>query len=142
MLLMAQPDAELGSRLLELRLYIDQLELEFSQLAAEFEKSKHWERNGATSAIDWMRFHCHMMSNAAADRIAVGDRSDEMLESTQALRAGDIGVRPPDGDGAHGQRGRGILRRGEAAPAGSRQLAGQVPLPVPPLPTLGQLQAV
>ena len=30
MLLMAQPDAELGSRLLELRLYIDQLELEFS----------------------------------------------------------------------------------------------------------------
>src|SRR5207237_7688441 len=91
MLLMAQPDAELGSRLLELRLYIDQLELEFSQLAAEFGKSKHWERNGATSAIDWMRFHCHMMSNAAADRIAVGDRSDDMLESTQALRAGDIG---------------------------------------------------
>jgi Domain of unknown function (DUF222)/HNH endonuclease len=91
MLLMAQPDAELASRLLELRLYIDQLELEFSQLAAEFEKSKHWERNGSTSAIDWMRFHCHMMSNAAADRIAVGDRSDEMLESTQALRAGDIG---------------------------------------------------
>ena len=69
MLLMAQPDAELASRLLELRQYIDQLELECSQLAAEFNESKHWERQGSNSAIDWMRFHCHMTSNAAADRI-------------------------------------------------------------------------
>ena len=91
MLLMAQPDAELASRLLELRQYIDQLELECSQLAAEFNESKHWERQGSNSAIDWMRFHCHMTSNAAADRIAVGERAAEMPESVQAMRAGDIG---------------------------------------------------
>ncbi|TMG46788.1 MAG: hypothetical protein E6H85_00910, partial [Chloroflexi bacterium] len=88
---MAQPDAELASRLLELRQYIDQLELECSQLAAEFNESKHWERQGSNSAIDWMRFHCHMTSNAAADRIAVGERAAGMPESVQAMRAGDIG---------------------------------------------------
>src|SRR3989442_894199 len=91
MLLMAQADAELASRMLELRQYIDQLELEYSQLAADFEKCKHWEHQGANSAIDWMRFHCHMTSNAAADRIAVGERAAEMPESVQAMRAGDIG---------------------------------------------------
>ncbi len=68
---MAQPDAELASRMLELRQYIDQLELEYSQLAADFEKCKHWEHQGANSAIDWMRFHCHMTSNAAQ----IGSRS-------------------------------------------------------------------
>src|SRR6266705_1767441 len=88
---MAQPDAELASRLLELRQYIDQLELECSQLAPEFNASRHWERQGSNSAIDWMRFHCHMTSNAAADRIAVGERAAEMPESVQAMRAGDIG---------------------------------------------------
>src|SRR5438477_8786590 len=91
MLLMAQPDAELASRLLELRQYIDQLELECSQLAAEFNESKHWEHQGSNSAIDWMRFHCHMTSNAAADRVAVGERAAEMPESLQAMQAGEIG---------------------------------------------------
>ena len=91
MLLMAQADAELASRMLELRQYIDQLELEYSQLAADFEKCKHWEHQGANSAIDWMRFHCHMTSNAAADRIAVGERAAEMPDTVEALHAGDIG---------------------------------------------------
>src|SRR5437764_13287238 len=88
---MAQPDAELASRLLELRQYIDQLELECSQLAAEFNESKHWERQGSNSAIDWMRFHCHMTSNAAADRIAVGERAAQLAASAEAMQAEDIG---------------------------------------------------
>src|SRR2546427_5207868 len=91
MLLMAQADAELASRMLELRQYIDQLELEYSQLAADFEKCKHWEHQGANSAIDWMRFHCHMTSNAAADRIAVGEHAPQMPESIQAMKSDVIG---------------------------------------------------
>jgi uncharacterized protein DUF222/HNH endonuclease len=86
---MPQEDAELASRLSELRAYIDDLELEFSQLAAEFEKCRHWDHQGSNSAIDWIRFHCHMTSNAAADRIAVGKA--DLAESHQAMRAGDIG---------------------------------------------------
>src|SRR6266487_1854873 len=88
---MLQEDAELGSRLVELRGYIDDLELQFAELAAEFEKSKHWEHQGSNSAIDWIRFHCHMTSNAAADRVAVGERIAEMPESRLAMQNGDIG---------------------------------------------------
>src|SRR5881296_2354589 len=88
---MLQEDAELGSRLVELRGYIDDLELQFAELTAEFEKSKHWEHQGSNSAIDWMRFHCHMTSNAAADRIAVGEHAPQMPESIQAMKADVIG---------------------------------------------------
>src|SRR6266700_3379633 len=88
---MLQEDAELGSRLVELRGYIDDLELQFAELAAEFEKSKHWENQGSNSAIDWIRFHCHMTSNAAADRVAVGERAAELVGSRDAMLAGEIG---------------------------------------------------
>src|SRR5213080_266903 len=91
MLAMLPADAEIAYRLLELRQFIDSLELEYSRLAADFEKSKHWEHQGSNSAIDWMRFHCHMTSNAAADRVAVGERAAEMPESLQAMQAGEIG---------------------------------------------------
>jgi len=67
------------------------MELSFSQLAAEFENSKRWETEGANSALEWIRFNCHMTSNAAADRLAVGKRSDELAESRQAMHAGEIG---------------------------------------------------
>src|SRR5213083_1833954 len=91
MLAMLPADAEIAYRLLELRQFIDSLELEYSRLAAEFEKSKHWEHQGSNSAIDWIRFHCHMTSNAAADRVAVGERIAEMPESRLAMQNGDIG---------------------------------------------------
>ncbi|HSS61780.1 MAG TPA: DUF222 domain-containing protein, partial [Candidatus Limnocylindrales bacterium] len=70
---------------------IDKMELEFSQAAAEFAQEGHWDRVGDNSPIDWMRFHCHMTSNAAADRIAVGERASELKESIQAMNEGEIG---------------------------------------------------
>src|SRR5579864_2286070 len=91
MVAMVQEDAELASRMIELREYIDGLELEFSQLAAEFEKSDHWENQGSNSPIDWIRFHCHMSSNAAADRIAVGERLESLTHTVAATVAGEIG---------------------------------------------------
>jgi hypothetical protein len=91
MLLMAQEDAELADRLRELRHYIDGLELEFSDLAAEFAASRQWENQGSESAIDWLRFNCHMTSNAAADRIAVGQQAEWMPRATMSLRADYIG---------------------------------------------------
>ncbi|HSS61806.1 MAG TPA: hypothetical protein VLK30_10165, partial [Candidatus Limnocylindrales bacterium] len=57
---------------------IDKMELEFSQAAADLAQEGHWDRVGDNSPIDWMRFHCHMTSNAAADRIAVGERASEL----------------------------------------------------------------
>ena len=91
MLRMVEEDADIAYRMMEIRQCIDQLELAFSELAAEFQQSKHWEHQGANSAIDWMRFHCHMTSNAAADRIAVGEHAPQMPESIQAMKADVIG---------------------------------------------------
>src|SRR5216117_2580056 len=91
MLAMLPADAEIAYRLLELRQFIDSLELEYSRLAADFEKSKHWEHQGSNSAIDWIRFRCHMTSNAAADRVAVGERAAELVASRDAMLAGEIG---------------------------------------------------
>ena len=91
MLLMLQEDAELADRLIELRRYIDGLELEFSELAAAFKQSRMWDSRGANSAVDWLRFECDLTSSAAADRVAVGERASEMPATVWAMRNGDIG---------------------------------------------------
>src|SRR5262245_33493634 len=84
-------DIDLGAVLACMRRTIDKLELEFSQLAASFAKDDQWDLAGSNSPIDWIRFNCHMTSNAVADRISVGERVAEMPESTQALMENEIG---------------------------------------------------
>jgi len=59
--------------------------------AAEFAASDAWEEDGSASAIDWMRFNCHMTSNTAGDLIAVGKNLERMPESDQAVLEGEIG---------------------------------------------------
>jgi hypothetical protein len=46
MLLMLPEDADMARRLMEMRRQIDELELSFSELAAEFKESKRWENMG------------------------------------------------------------------------------------------------
>lgn len=91
MLQVAPAEAHLALDLFGLRQEIDRLELRFSRLAAEFAKSDCWDREGFNSAIDWIRFNCKMTSNAAADRISVGDRLDDLARSCSAMESGDIG---------------------------------------------------
>src|SRR3989441_4425691 len=82
---------EIGYELIPLRKVIDQLELKFSRLAAEFVKTEFWEDQGSASPYDWVRFNCHMTSNAAGDRVAVGELASNLPESIQALDDGEIG---------------------------------------------------
>src|SRR3989441_2396117 len=82
---------EIGYELIPLRKVIDQLELKFSRLAAEFVKTDFWEDQGSASPYDWVRFNCHMTSNAAGDRVAVGELASNLPESIQALDDGEIG---------------------------------------------------
>ncbi len=81
----------LRERLIQRRHAIDQQELAFAQAAAEFAASDAWDEDGSVSAIDWMRFHCHMTAGAAANAIAVGKSLARMPESHQALGAAEIG---------------------------------------------------
>ena len=86
------PDgARLALDLVGLRREIDRLELRFSQAAATFAKTTFWDDEGSNSALDWIRFNCRMTSNAAADRLTVGDRLANLGRSAQTMESGEIG---------------------------------------------------
>jgi len=87
----ATDSARLHLDLVGLRQEIDRLELRFSQTAAAFAKTRFWDDEGSNSALDWIRFNCRMTSNAAADRLTVGERLANLGQSAQAMEAGEIG---------------------------------------------------
>ena len=70
---------------------IDMQILSFAQEAAEFAATDAWDEDGSASAIDWLRFNCHMTSTVAADRIAVGEAMNRLPDSVQATLSGEIG---------------------------------------------------
>jgi len=82
---------ERSERLRQKAHLIDLQMLSFAQEAAEFDRSKAWDEEGSNSAIDSIRFNCHMTNNAAADLIAVGKNLWRMPNSVQALFQGEIG---------------------------------------------------
>jgi hypothetical protein len=65
--------------------------LRASRLAARFAATNEYDEQGFASPIDWIRFNCHMTSNAAADLIAVGENLERLPESAQAVIEGEIG---------------------------------------------------
>jgi len=83
--------AEIAGRLIALRRSIDDLEVEFARLAAEFDKTSFWDLEGYNTAADWMRFNCHMTSHAVYSAFAVAASEPEMPATMGAMRAGDIG---------------------------------------------------
>jgi Domain of unknown function (DUF222)/HNH endonuclease len=78
-------------RLFQNRRIIDLQEIAFAREAAEFAASDAWDEDGSVSAIDWLRFNCHMNAGAAANSIAVGEMLERMPESHQAVVDGEIG---------------------------------------------------
>ena len=87
----ASDGAKLALELVGLRQEIDRLELRFSQAAATFAKTTFWGDEGSNSALDWIRFNCRMTSNAAVDRLTVGDRLANLGRSAQTMESGEIG---------------------------------------------------
>src|SRR5258706_2558854 len=73
------------------RRVIDLQEIAFAREAAEFAAGDAWDEYGSVSAIDWMRFNCHMTAGAAANAIAVGEGLERLPESHQAVVDGEIG---------------------------------------------------
>ena len=82
---------DVALRLIELRRRIDDLELEFSRLATEFDKTDWWDYEGFNTAADWIRLNCHMNSHAVWNAFAVGGREHDMPATTTAMRSGEIG---------------------------------------------------
>jgi len=82
---------EMGSELIYRRRQLDQLELEFSALAAEFAATLEYTRLAYATPVDWIRVNCNMTAPQAADRLHVGKHLGELSESAQAMQEGEIG---------------------------------------------------
>jgi hypothetical protein len=81
----------LAAELVELRHACDRLELEFSETAADFAATDEYEVQGSITPIDWIRHNCQMSGHAAAERVCVGELTDSLPQSTDALCQGQIG---------------------------------------------------
>jgi hypothetical protein len=82
---------QLGYKLIGLRYAIDSLELEFAATAAEFARTDEYDDQGSTSPIDWIRHNCHMNCGPAGAAVAVGRNLEQLPESVQAMKSGEIG---------------------------------------------------
>ncbi|HSS60228.1 MAG TPA: hypothetical protein VLK30_02085, partial [Candidatus Limnocylindrales bacterium] len=88
MVLSTEAQADL---LVALRESINRLELQWSQLAAEFAQTDHYDRTGFNSAGDWIRINCHMNSNTVWNALTVGERAGQLEQSVEAMNSGEIG---------------------------------------------------
>ena len=82
---------DIALQLTRIRRSIDELEVEFSRLAEQFDKTSWWDYEGFNTSYDWIRINCHMNSHAVMNAYAVGSSEHEMPATMQALRAGEIG---------------------------------------------------
>src|SRR2546428_12541160 len=81
----------IAAELIRRRQKIDQDELEFSCLAAQFAQTDEYDEQGFDSPISWLKATCHMAGGAAADRVCVGEQVKRLGESSAALAAGEVG---------------------------------------------------
>src|SRR4030088_182278 len=83
--------AEIGEELKRVVHERDLLDLQAAALAAEFARTNEYDLQGYATAIDWMRFNCHLTSTAAAALIAVGKNLHRLPETVQAVAKDEIG---------------------------------------------------
>jgi hypothetical protein len=91
----APPEAsgeERRARMMRKRKAIDLMELSFAEDAAAFAATDEYDELGFVSAIDWIRFNCHMTSGSAAASVAVGKSMDRLPRSVEAVSQGEIGL--------------------------------------------------
>jgi hypothetical protein len=81
----------IAAELIRRRQEIDQKELEFSCLAAQFAQTDEYDEQGFDSPISWLKAVCHMSGGVAGDRVCVGQQLEHLRESAAALAAGEIG---------------------------------------------------
>ena len=56
MLELVPQEVDVAYEMVGIRQAIDELELQFSRLAARFDKGSYWDQEGSNSPIDWNRF--------------------------------------------------------------------------------------
>ena len=82
---------EIAAELIRRRQEIDQRELEFSCLAAQFAQTDEYDWQGFDSPASWIKANCHMSGGAAGDRICAGQQLAYLGQSSSAMANGEIG---------------------------------------------------
>jgi hypothetical protein len=70
---------------------IDLLSIEFARQAAAFAASGEYESEGFTTAINWLRFNCHLSSGAAANSVCVGENLERLAASVDKVYNSEMG---------------------------------------------------
>jgi hypothetical protein len=81
----------LAAELIRRRQEIDQMELEFSYLAARFAATDEYDWQGFESPIAWLKANCHLSGGAASARICAGQQAERLGQSSKAMVEGEIG---------------------------------------------------
>src|SRR5882762_1281093 len=81
----------LGERLIAKSHVISLMQLSFAQEAAAFAATNEFEDDGAATAIDWIRIHCHMTGPQAANYVNAGEHMDQLAQTVVAMAEGEIG---------------------------------------------------
>jgi hypothetical protein len=81
----------LAAELIRRRQEIDQMELEFSYLAAKFAATDEYDWQGFDSPIGWLKANCHLSGGAASARICAGEQVEHLGRSSKAMADGEIG---------------------------------------------------
>jgi hypothetical protein len=82
---------DIGATMEHLAQTADIISTELAGLAGVFARTREAERQGASSASEWIRHHCMRSGGAAADIKVVGETFNELPLSRLALDDGDIG---------------------------------------------------
>ncbi len=82
---------EIAVELIRRRQEIDQKELEFSCLAAQFAETDEYDWQGFDSPVAWIKANCHLSGGAAGDRICAGQQIAYLDQSSSAMAKGEIG---------------------------------------------------
>jgi hypothetical protein len=80
-----------AAELIRRRREIDQMELEFSYLAAKFAATDEYGWQGFDSPIGWLKANCHLSGGAASARICAGQQVEHLGQSSKAMADGEIG---------------------------------------------------
>ncbi|MBJ7602701.1 MAG: DUF222 domain-containing protein [Candidatus Dormibacteraeota bacterium] len=76
----------------ELNRAINRLQAEFTRRTRILDQNQGWLATGALSAQAWLRRECHLTAAAAADRVRMGRRLDDLPQTAAAFGEGAISL--------------------------------------------------
>src|ERR1700675_572330 len=83
-----RPDTE---RLIAEAHFLSLLQVSCAQRASAFAATNQYAADGAATAIDWIRIHCHLTGPQAANYVAAGEHFDDLPETVLAMAEGKVG---------------------------------------------------